>query len=190
MSSNLKSILKQLGLKQAELAKLLDVTPRTVSQWATGETAIPGPVRGYLRVLGAMPTELRTQEFNRLEERHKMLDEGIYELFYKAPDTEQIPGESALCVLRNGKILGSDRWGGVFEGSYKYDAIRNTNSLHVRLKVPPEGELVTGFSAGPNGATIEVTTTLDRAAPLTQTTVDIADQPVELQMKFLGPLPN
>lgn len=190
MEKDLKSILKSLGLMQTELAKLLDVTPRTVSQWATGDTALPGPVRAYLRVFTALSEEARNDELGRLKERNKMLDEGIYEVEYKSKSSDQISGESALCVFRNGKILGSDRWGCVFQGSYKFDAVRKSNAVHVRLRVPPEGELVTGFSAGPDGADFDVTAQLDRAAPISQTSVNIAGSAINLQLRFLGPLPN
>ncbi len=190
MKIDLKTTLKGLGLKQTELAKLLDVRPRTVSQWATGETAVPGPVRAYLRVLNKLPERARADEFNYLKERNKMLDEGIYELDYKVPGGDQLPGESALCVLRSGKILGSDRWGGVFQGSYEFDGARETNMLHVRLKMPPEGELVTGFSGGPEGAYVDVSAEIDRATPASKAVVNVAGDPIELEIKFVGPLPR
>ncbi len=119
-----------------------------------------------------------------------MLDEGIYELDYKIPGSEQLPGESALCVLRSGKILGSDRWGGVFQGSYDFDTARKTNMLHVRLKVPPEGELVNGFSGGSEGTHVDVSTAVGRAVPVAKTIVEVAGAPIELQIKFLGPIPK
>lgn len=47
----LKQILDRQALRQADLARLLDVSPRTISLWATGETALPGPVADDLRVV-------------------------------------------------------------------------------------------------------------------------------------------
>ncbi len=190
MENPLKEELKQFGLKQLELAKLLDVTPRTVSQWATGETSIPGPVRAYLRVLRKLPDLALAEEFDQLEERRMMLDEGIYELDYKLPGGEQMPGESALCVLRSGRILGSDRWGGVFQGHYEFDAGRKKNTLHVRLRVPPGGQLINGFTGGPEGSHVEISTTITRAAPIAKTIVDVAGKPIELQIRYLGALPK
>lgn len=189
METDLKAHLKKLGLKQSELARLLDVTPRAVSQWATGDTAVPGPVRGYLRLFSGLNKKQRDTEISVLENRANALDEGIYELMYSRPKRDQDPHETALCVLRNGKVVGSDRWGGIFEGTYKFDNVRRTNSIHVRLQVPPGGELITGFVAGPEGADLDIQGFIGRAQPTAKTTVEISGQHVQLNLKFVGPLP-
>ena len=41
--------LKRLALSEAEAARLLSVTPRTVRRWAEGSTEVPGPVEQALR---------------------------------------------------------------------------------------------------------------------------------------------
>ncbi len=188
---NLKDVLVKLGLRQTELAKLIDVSARTVSLWATGETALPGPVGAYLRVLQLLTPVALKSELGRLQGRARMFDEGIYSLDYRVEASDLAEGlGTALAVLRNGKILGSDRWGGVFTGRYEFDAPSGVNMVHVRMQVPPDGELVTGFAAGPAGALIDVTGAFDRAAPVAQTTVEVAGQPVEVRLRYLGPLPN
>ena len=88
------------------------------------------------------------------------------------------------------RILGSDRHGGTFTGSYDFDPEAQTNTLHVRLAVPPGGMLVTGFDAGPKGATLEIVGRFDRAAPVSKSKVEIAGRPVDVQLTYLGPLPN
>lgn len=187
---SLKDTLERLGLKQTELARLLDVSPRTVSLWATGESALPGPVLAYLRVLQMLPAEALGEELRRVKGRSKMMDEGIYGLEYRAEFMGEAETGSALAALRNGKILGSDRWGGVFVGSYDYDPVSERNSVHLRLSVPPEGRLITGFSAGPEGAAIDIVGSFERAAPVTTAVAKVAGHPVEVTMKYLGPLPN
>ncbi len=186
----LKESLQRLGIRQAELARLLDVSPRTVSLWATGDSPLPGPVAGYLRVLEMAGADAKGRELKRLEGRARMLDEGIYGLAYTGEHLGEADGGDALAVLRNGKILGSDRWGGVFSGSYEYDAAAGTNKVHVRLDVPPEGVLVTGFSAGRDGATIDIVGCFERAAPEASITIDIAGRPVDIKLTYLGPVPN
>lgn len=119
-----------------------------------------------------------------------MLSEGIYGFTYKGEHMGGLDGDSALAVLRNGKILGSDRAGGLFIGSYEYDHVRALNVVHVRMQVPPKGELVTGFAAGPDGAVIDIAGSFERAEPNSKTVVEVAGRPVEITLSYLGPLPN
>jgi transcriptional regulator with XRE-family HTH domain len=186
----LKSSLDRLGLKQAELARLLDVSPRTVSLWATGSAPLPGPVAAYLRLLAAAGPGVVGGEIKSLARRSKTLDEGIYGLSYKGEDAGLVDGGVALAVLRNGKILGSDRGGGVFKGSYWFDPVHETNRVHVRLNVPPEGQLVTGFAAGPEGAALDIVGSFERAAPVSAIDIEIDGRALEVQLTYLGPLPN
>ncbi len=124
-----------------------------------------------------------------------MIDEGLYNVEYRSAGprggkADDSASGSALAVLRNGKILGSDRWGAVFMGSYEFDSVSETNAVHLRLHVPPQGELVTGFAAGPEGAIIEVAGQFERAAPVSRTIADVAGRPIEVTMTYLGALPN
>ena len=187
---SLKEALKRIGLKQIELAQLIDVSPRTVSLWATGDAPLPGPVSGYLRLLAKLSSKDRRAELSRIKGRRKMFDEGLYALRYIHSNDNQRETGGALAVLRSGKILGSDRWGGVFTGSYDFDAATETNTMHVRLSVPPNGELITGHEAGSEGTTIDIVGTFERAAPLSSSTVDVAGQPVDVELTYLGPLPT
>jgi hypothetical protein len=122
-----------------------------------------------------------------------MLDEGIYGLSYKGEAQGEREGEpeggDGLAVLRNGKILGSDRWGGVFAGSYACEREPETNRVHVRFEIPPDGVLVTGFCAGPEGATLDIVGVFERAAPVSAAVVDVAGRPVAVALTYLGPLP-
>jgi transcriptional regulator with XRE-family HTH domain len=183
----LKDILERLGLKQTEFAKLLGVSPRTVSLWATGETPVPGPVLAYLRVLQALPAAALEAELARLEGRNQMLDEGIYHIAYRG-ETEDVG--AATLVLRNGRLVGTDIAGGSFDGTYEYDPATGLNNVVVALKVPAGGTLVTGLSAGPLGATIPIVAAFKRAAPRSIAIVNVAGRPVEVELTFVRPLPN
>ena len=134
LNLSLKDLLERLGLKQSEFARLIEMSPRTVSLWATGESPLPGPVAAYLRVLQLLPTETRAEEFRRVQGRSKMIDEGLYNVEYRSPEQFGLgptaASGSALAVVRNGKILGSDRWGAVFMGSYEFDPVSETNAVH------------------------------------------------------------
>jgi hypothetical protein len=118
-----------------------------------------------------------------------MLEDGIYGLAYAA-GRGRMPGEgSALAMLRGGRILGSDPWGGVFTGSCRFDAGRRLTTIDLRLEVPPNGELITGFSAGPAGASIDIVAAFEGAAPKLSSIIDVAGRQVRVELTYLGPLP-
>jgi hypothetical protein len=50
--------------------------------------------------------------------------------------------------------------------------------------------LVTGFSSGPDGATVDIVAAFERAAPVSSTVVEIAGTQVAIELTYLGPLPN
>ena len=113
-----------------------------------------------------------------------MLENGLYDLRYRA-------GEGAgngLAMLRDGRILGSDPWGGVFTGTCEFDPQASTSTVHLRLEVPPGGELITGFAAGPEGAVIDIVGAIDGGVAAPATTVDVAGSLVSISLSYLGPL--
>lgn len=186
--NNLKPTLSKLGLSQSELAQLLDVSARTVNQWARGDKVLPGAVAGYLRLLLATDDKVREAELERLQNAEKRLDDGLYRIGYRALNDEEY--DHALAVLRSGKILGSDRYGTVFNGHYRFDRRRGLNIMTMTLDVPPDGILINGLEAGPEGAQFDVTCNVAKANPVSRSTIDIAGQPIVVELSFLGPLPN
>ena len=119
-----------------------------------------------------------------------MLENGIYGLYFTAPHASAPEAAEALAVLRDGKVLGSDPWGGVFAGSCEFDPAQRANKVRLQFGVPPEGTLVTGFSAGPDGAVLEIAGTVRRGGPQMTTVVEVAGALVNVQLTYLGPLPN
>ena len=118
-----------------------------------------------------------------------MLEEGLYGLDYKGEYLGEEDGGTALAVLRNGQILGSDPSGGVFMGSYEYDPVVDLNKVRLSIEVPPERMLITGFSAGPKGATVDIVGAFGRLTPSAMTVVEVGGHPVEVKLTSLGPLP-
>lgn len=181
--TGLKPALERLGLKQAELARLLDVSARTVSQWATSGQPLPGAVAGYLRLLEAAPPQTRQSELARLADRGKLLEDGLYRIDYQAgPGGES---DRALAVLRQGKLKGADRHGGIFTGSYRFDRPRGLNIVHFVLTFAPEQD--TGVEPRPD---IECTCAVARPDPVARTNVMIAGQLFDIVLIYLGPLPE
>jgi hypothetical protein len=119
-----------------------------------------------------------------------MLEDGIYGLrFAGSHDGDPADGDG-LAVLRAGKVLGSDPLGAVFTGTYEFDAARQLNKVRLRLDVPPDGVLVTGYAAGPAGATLDVVGAFAGSPADTTAFIQIAGAPVGVQIRYLGPLPN
>jgi len=118
-----------------------------------------------------------------------MLKDGLYGLQYLARHEGGADGGSALAVLRDGKILGSDPWGGVFVGSCEFDPKARLNKVRLRFDVPPDGTLITGFSAGPSGAVLDIVGAVQNPAANAATVVEVAGAPVRVELTYLGPLP-
>lgn len=182
--------LKQLGIKQSELARQFNVTPRTVGQWTSGQCRLPKRVTTFLQNLIAKDAARRVKEATLSEPEPKTLDDGIYSLTYVADDGNQPNVADGLAVFRNGKILGSDHLGSVFTGRYRFDERDQTNTIHVRLKVPDGGVLVTGLAAGSEGLSLDIVGAFDRAAPASKATVDVRGTPVDVYLTLLGDLPH
>jgi hypothetical protein len=77
----------------------------------------------------------------------------------------------------------------VFSGSCRFDAVKRLNTVELRLEVPPDGRLITGFSAGPAGASLDIVCAFEGRAPKIATMVEVAGAPVRVELTYLGPLP-
>lgn len=119
-----------------------------------------------------------------------MIRNGLYKITYAtSSEPTDEPGE-VLAVVRRGRIFGSDRFGAVYRG---YDATTAKDQgviVNVTADVPPGGELMTGFSGGENGAQAQIVGRVDPAAKQQRAIFDVAGSPLEIDITFLGPLPN
>lgn len=178
---NLKPTLEKLGLRQTDFARLLDVSARTVNLWATGAQPVPGTVSAYLRLLEAAAPEVRAAEMERVVDRTRQLREGIYGVAYRST----VSGEEGLgtAVLRHGKLTGADVEGNLFCGGYRFDRLRGVTVVDLRLG--------THNPEAPAGGGVSVTTlTLTGQHPLHAGTCLIAAEAYEIELRFLGPLPE
>jgi hypothetical protein len=118
-----------------------------------------------------------------------MLDDGVYGLSFESGGAGADPIRSeALAVLRGGCILGSDPHGGVFRGCCRYDGTRGEAVVEVRLAVPPNGVLLTGLEAGPDGAFLDVSGRFPPPKPVSSAVLDLGGVPVTVELRFVGPL--
>jgi hypothetical protein len=135
---------------------------------------------------------LPEQRPNRLRWQHHvasaMLKDGLYDLSYRSVEASAPPIGYGLASLRNGKILGSDRWGGVFSGSYRFDPNRGVGEVHVRLNAPPDGVLITGLPSGPSGLELDLVAELNRDERGTSAMVNVGGCPVAVEFSYIGPI--
>lgn len=119
-----------------------------------------------------------------------MLADGLYDLSYRSPPTANAEQGYGVFSLRNGRILGSDRWGGVFRGEIRYDAARELARVALRFTAPAHGVLVTGLNSGPHGLALDITAELKAEETASVALVAVAGSPVAVEFSYIGPLPR
>lgn len=121
-----------------------------------------------------------------------MLPDGIYGLSFESdcptPNGVDRARGSALAVLRAGRIVGSDPNGGLFKGRYRYDAGCGEAVIQVQLAIPPNGVLLTGLQAGPEGALIDVFGRFPLPTPVSSAVVDVGGAPLKVELRYVGRL--
>lgn len=114
--------------------------------------------------------------------------DGVYELFYRCADGDRDHADSLLLVLRQGQLLGADRWGGLISGQCKFDGTTGRHRFSVVFDGPPEGTLVTGQAAPPAAQAIELVTDIADGGTA-RGTVELFGQSILLELSYRGPLP-
>ena len=69
----LRAWLLGAGLSQAELARLVGASARSVSSWTADAGSVPGPVEAYTRLFSLVPGNVRQLELQRLKGRRNLL---------------------------------------------------------------------------------------------------------------------
>jgi len=128
----LRAFLRETGLSQADFSKLIEVTPRAVSLWLSGERAIPGPAEAYARVFRGLPAGARAVETLRLKETRAMRD-GMYAVLYHSGNQ----GGYATVILDGGRAYGADPAGARYDGYYQYDESTGTAKVQLKVTFPP-----------------------------------------------------
>ena len=119
-----------------------------------------------------------------------MLQDGLYELFYRADADTSVGSDSLLLALRDGNILGSDKWGGLLTGRCEYLTSHHEHHIHVQLYVPPGGILVTDDTPHPTGCAVDLDLRFGKFADFASGLVEVAGQPVRVELLFKGPMPG
>jgi hypothetical protein len=137
--TELKTLLESIRLPQADLAKIIGVTSRSVSGWVAAEAEVPGPVSAYLRVFLQLSPVSQEAERARARGQVEMID-GLYRFTFRGVAGI---GEGDL-LLQDGKVVGADVAGAAFDGTY---SVRNGEvDLRVQITIPAGVMTVQGQS--------------------------------------------
>ena len=181
----IKPALAELGISQAEFARLIGVTPRAVTLWLSGDRPFPGPVDGYLRLLRLLPANLRQLELSRLRTKGTKMRDGMYGITFKG---NRGAGMGVL-VFDNGRIFGADSDGAKYDGEYIYHENDNTASVRIKVTIPANVVSVLGVQH-PYEWLIDVSTRMDVAATKGNLNVQTPIGNVSAQYVFLRALPE
>jgi len=185
-SGELRKLVEDLGLSQANFARLLAVTPRAVALWMAGDRAIPGPVEAYARLLSAAPSSTVHQELRILKASKTSMRDGLYYVDYQSNSGA---GYGVL-ILDTGKVFGADPLGGKYDGDYVYDERTGLAELSLKLTFPPNIPAVFGIS-NPYEWAIDVKARIDPRLDSGQTRVETPVGPhIDVQYRYMRSLPD
>jgi hypothetical protein len=185
-SEELEVVLAELGITQADFARLIGVTPRAIALWVADERSIPGPAEAYLRVLQLLPQNLRQVELNRLKQKGTTMRDGMYGISFQG----QQGAGMGLLIFENGRVYGTDTQGVRYDGEYLYSESTGLADVKVKVTFPPNVRAVFGIS-NPYEWAFDVTTSFNpkqNSGPLTVRSS--VGQPLNAQCVFLRTLPE
>src|SRR6266478_4313578 len=183
---DLRTILTELGITQADFARLIGVTPRAVTLWMAEERSIPGPAEAYVRLLRLLPPNLRQVELNRLKQKGTAMRDGMFGITFQG----QQGAGMGLLVFDNGRVYGTDTQGVRYDGGYIFNELTDLTNVTVKITFPPNVKSVIGIS-NPYEWSFEGTTAfnpkLNSGNLVVQTSIG---HPVNAQYVFLRSLPD
>jgi hypothetical protein len=185
-SRDLKAILLELELTQADFARLIGVTLRAVTLWVADERAIPGPVDAYVRLLRFLPPNLRQIELNRLKQRGTNMRDGMFGITFQGKHGRGM----GVLIFDSGQVYGTDEAGVRYDGAYIFNEATNVAEVNVKVTYPPNVRAVQGIS-NPYEWSIDVTTTFDPSRNTGALSLKTSlGNPLSAQYVFLRSLPE
>lgn len=185
-SGELETVLAELGITQADFARLIGVTPRAIALWVGEQRSIPGPAEAYLRALKLLPQNLRQVELNRLKQKGTSMRDGMYGISFQG----QQGAGMGLLIFENGRVYGTDTQGVKYDGEYLYSESTGLADVRIKVTFPPNVRAVFGIS-NPYEWAFDVTTSFNpkqNSGPLTVRSS--LGQPINAQFVFLRTLPE
>lgn len=185
-SNDLKTSLEELGVTQADFARLIDVTPRAVALWMASERAIPGPAEAYIRLFRLLPPNLRQVELSRLIQKGTAMRDGMFGITFQS---QQGAGMGVL-VFEGGRVYGTDTEGVRYDGEYIFNESSGLADVKLKVTFPPNVKAVFGIS-NPYEWAFDVTTTFNPKQQSGALAIKTSlGKPIDAQFRFLRGLPD
>jgi hypothetical protein len=182
---DLRVFLARTGLSVVDLAKLVDVTPRAVAMWLSGERAIPGPIGAYTRIFSWLPDGARSSELQRLKESEAKMRDGMYGVQYRSGEGAGF----ATVILDSGRVYGADPLGGKYDGYYAYDVATGLATVKLKVTFPPGAPAVFA-AAQPLEWSVDIVGVIDPRLDRGHVVFDTPlGRQIEAQYQFLRDLP-
>lgn len=121
-----------------------------------------------------------------------MVREGIYQTLMAIDEARRAEGASAargVFVLRRGTFIGVGHLGGIYEGTYWVDPGGKMIAFDGCVRFEPGTKLVTGTQVGSDGLTLPFKGKAPVPKPDTSFKIGFEGSDVEVEMKFVSPLP-
>jgi transcriptional regulator with XRE-family HTH domain len=186
ISSDLKATLAELGITQADFARLIDITPRAVALWMADERAIPGPAEAYIRLLKLLPLNLRQVELSRLIQKGTAMRDGMFGITFQGQEGAGM----GVLVFDNGRVYGTDTEGVRYDGEYLFNESSGLADIKLKVTFPPNVKAVFGIS-NPYEWAFDVTTTFNPKQQAGAIAVKTSiGKPIDAQFRFLRGLPE
>lgn len=181
----LKVILGQIGISQADLAHLVGVTPRAVSLWMTGSRSIPGPLAAYARLLASLPLGMQQAELANLSEEIKTMKDGMYLIQYAG----QAGSGYGTLIFDGGRIYGADIAAGKYDGECHFNEATGLVDVSIRVQMSAGQQSVIGM-VQPFDWILDVSTAMDPDKDCGQLNVQTnLAKPIVASYRFLRSLP-
>lgn len=181
----LRAWLLGVGLSQAELARLVGASARSVSSWTADAGSVPGPVEAYTRLFSLVPGNVRQLELQRLKGEKFIMRDGIYFVKYGASGSQGW----VMLTFDRGAAYGVDLAGGSYDGVYLFDAEHGLAEVKMQVTIPANVPVVWG-PAKPYEWAFPLTAIIDPHVDHGQLRFTSPVAPdLEVSYHFLRPLP-
>ncbi|WP_448112570.1 helix-turn-helix domain-containing protein [Mesorhizobium amorphae] len=166
--SELRDVISDLKLSQAEFARLLGVSIGAVSQWLSEARGIPGPVEAYVRLLMKTPAPLRELELLQLRKGNSMRN-GMYLIHFAG----SAGNGYATLTFSDGAVFGFDQSGALYDGTVTFvPDVNGPAVVEMKIRMPANIASVVGGVRHPFEWILSVRAKIDLSANSGHVTVE------------------